>query len=72
MNFVRDVRDEFETTSSYDSNAELPDDAVDTGWRDGDRGLWVDASVDQFGPLNIYIVSDNGVERWPRFDGDCG
>jgi hypothetical protein len=48
--------------SAFDPNAELPDGAVDTGFREQGTALWVDpadASV-------IYLVSGTSTERWPH------
>jgi hypothetical protein len=39
----------------------VPVDAVDTGYRDGDRELWV--SGDE---AFVYIVDGSYVEQWPR------
>ena len=45
-----------------DLAAELPDDAVDTGFRLGDAALWIDDSDDAF----VYVVDGEIVEAWPR------
>lgn len=40
----------------------LPDDSIDTGYRQGSRELWI-SSAD---PDAIFIRSEDAVERWPR------
>jgi hypothetical protein len=56
------------TALSYDPRSDLPPDAVDTGYREGDRELWTSPSV---GRDAVYIVTSEGVERWPRFTAAC-
>jgi hypothetical protein len=48
----------FET--KYDGGVELPSDAKDTGYRQGDQRLWraADGSA-------VFVVSGDRVERWP-------
>lgn len=40
----------------------LPSDAVDTGFRQGDRELWISPED----PHAIYLRTGAGVERWPE------
>jgi hypothetical protein len=49
----------------YAGDAELPADAVDTGYRQGARRLFREA-----GDAAVYVVSPQRVERWPRVIGD--
>lgn len=48
------------TTSRFDGDAQLPAAARDTGYRNGDRQLWLVPGGD------AYLVSSQRVERWPR------
>ncbi|WP_406005379.1 hypothetical protein OG440_03775 [Streptomyces sp. NBC_00637] len=61
--YVRDpdgVIEENLLTSPYDGDAEMPADAHDTGYRHGERRLWLtdDAST-------AYVRTSGGVEAWP-------
>ncbi|MFH0172550.1 hypothetical protein [Streptomyces cacaoi] len=61
--YVRDpdgVIEEDLLTSPYDGDAAMPADAHDTGYRYGDRRLWLtdDAST-------AYVRTSDGVEAWP-------
>ena len=49
--------------TSLDRDAELPSDAVDTGYRNRDVELWVSAPG---GPSAAYLVGPETTERWPR------
>lgn len=51
----------FETT--LDLDAELPTDAVETGYRKGDVELWLNGPGD---PPAAYLVSAETTERWPK------
>jgi len=44
----------------------LPAGATETGYRSGDRQLWLGADDD-----GAYIVTPGGIERWPRFTLGC-
>lgn len=70
--FVRDTQGRFEdiTPVSYADGIELPASARDTGWRDGDRELWVGPDTAK-GPTSVYVVDGDEVERWPRFGAGC-
>ncbi|MEQ1787555.1 MAG: hypothetical protein ABL966_10915 [Acidimicrobiales bacterium] len=46
---------------NLDLDAELPATAVDTGYHQGDRMLWIDEADDS----RVYLVSDDHVEAWP-------
>lgn len=46
---------------AFDDDAELPADAVDTGYRQGDGALWMRPNDDSF----IYLVTSERVEAWP-------
>ena len=63
-NYVRDPHNVFGdqvTASAFDPDAELPDGAVDTGFRQEGTALWVDRDDG----LAIYLVMATVVERWP-------
>ena len=49
-----------QTTVPYDGDAELPSDAIDTGYRRGNNQLWLaaDRSI-------AYLVTPDHVEAWP-------
>jgi hypothetical protein len=49
-------------------NADLPHDAADTGFRNGDAELWIAADHSA-----AYVVFEDRTERWPRttYDHDC-
>jgi len=49
-------------TSGFAEFAELPSDAIDSGFRLRDRELWTSPGD----PAAIYIKDSQGVERWPR------
>jgi hypothetical protein len=65
------VRDDADTT--------LPEGATYTGWHAGGRQLWIDSSLpveamfdrDTIPPGAVYVVSSEGVERWPRLEVFC-
>jgi hypothetical protein len=62
--FVRDphnVLRDAETSSAFDDDAELPTDAVDTGYRQDGTELWMRPDDDAF----VYLVLADRVERWP-------
>lgn len=64
VEFARDPDGVFgrpELTAGFDPDAELPDDAVDSGYRRHQLQLW-HIPGDQSA---IWIVSPDGVERWP-------
>ncbi len=46
--------------TSFDADAALPPDALDTGYRQDNRRLWL--SSDR---LIAYVVTDDAVEAWP-------
>jgi hypothetical protein len=48
------------TETSFEPDARLPSAAVDSGYRTGERSLWLDPGGD------AYLVSSDTVERWPR------
>jgi hypothetical protein len=48
------------TSTRFDSNAQLPGRAKDTGYRSGKWSLWLDPGGD------AYLVTHGRVERWPR------
>lgn len=52
----------------FEADATLPADAEDTGLRDGDRALWTSSSEEG---QAVYLVSGDGVERWPRTFAGC-
>ena len=62
--FVRDPDNIFEdrrTSDLFDEDADLPHDAVDTGFRQDEEELWMRPGDDAF----VYLVRDDKVERWP-------
>jgi hypothetical protein len=64
VDFVRDPDGAYgdpELVSGLDLDADVPDDAVDTGLRLGDVELW--AVLDD--PSAVWLASPDGVERWP-------
>ena len=67
--YVRDLRgaayDPQRLLGSFEVDASLPADAVDTGYRQGHRQLFL-APDDRY----VYVVSPLRVERWPRVKGD--
>lgn len=61
--YVRDPESVFESdqlTAPYDGDVRMPEDARDTGYRLGERELWLtdDRSV-------AYVRTPDGVEAWP-------
>jgi hypothetical protein len=48
------------TKTRFDSTAQLPANATDSGFRSGKWSLWLDPGRD------AYLVSAGGIERWPR------
>jgi hypothetical protein len=71
--YVRDPADAFLAngwlTDPYDGEAQLPVDAVDTGWTNGNIDLWLSPSEEE---RAIYMVRGDVVERWPRAIQDWG
>jgi len=43
--------------------AALPEGATETGYTSGDVSLWLDEND---GEAAVFLVSPNGIERWPR------
>jgi hypothetical protein len=69
--FVRDPDGIFgseELAMPFEASSRLPNDAVDTGYREGGRELWRGAST---WPDAVFVISDGGVERWPRLIVGC-
>jgi hypothetical protein len=62
--FVRDPEGIFADTENdlFDAEAELPVDAVDTGFHRGDWELWTSQSV---GDKGVFLVNGSIVEEWP-------
>jgi hypothetical protein len=46
----------------------LPEGATFTGYRNGDRELWVSAEDEG---AYVYVVVDESVERWPASGAAC-
>lgn len=69
--FIRDpagvIADE-ETSAAFDEDAELPAAAVDTGYRQGGRALWMRPGDDSF----VYLVTARRVEAWPHNSSPAG
>ena len=65
--YMRDPAGEAEEydwlTAPYDGRSALPEDAVDTGWTNGNVDLWTAASEKD---AAIYLRRGSIVERWPR------
>lgn len=62
--YVRDPEGVYgmpELTEAFDPSANLPADAVDTGYRQGDTELWTVPDDPSF----IYLRTGRSVERWP-------
>jgi hypothetical protein len=58
------------TSEAYEADAELPDDAVDSGYRQDGTELWISRDDDR----SIYLVAESSIEKWPQ-DGSppgCG
>ena len=69
--FIRDPAGEIageETSTAFDEDADLPADAVDTGYRQGGRALWMRPGDDSF----VYLVTAGRVEAWPRASNPAG
>jgi hypothetical protein len=63
--YVRDPNGELAggpPISAPDLDAALPATAVNTGWSQDGRTLWIDEADGEW----VYLVSDDGVEAWPR------
>lgn len=63
QSFIRDSEGVLSGTTfraMFDADTTLPADATDTGYRLGDRALWLAADK-----TAAYVVSGNKVERWP-------
>jgi hypothetical protein len=63
--FVRDPHNVFgdsQISRGFDEDAELPGDAVDTGYRQDEAELWMRPHDDAF----IYLVHEDKVEQWPH------
>lgn len=67
--YVRDPEGKLgsEAVAPYEGDASLPDDAVDSGYRHGDRALWLAADG-----RTAYVVSDDGTEAWPATADEVG
>jgi hypothetical protein len=69
--FVRDPEGVFgqpDLSVGFEPDTALPDDAVDSGYRRDDLALWHRPGD----PSAIWLVSRDGVERWPAGDSpDC-
>lgn len=67
LSFVRDPEDVFaeNTVESFDPDAELPDDAIPTGYENGDGvELWLASDLS-----TAYAVDGGTVEAWPALAG---
>lgn len=65
IEFVRDPEGVFDVPEFVDGFAildELPADAIDTNYRQGERELWLSPSD----PQAAYLKSPVSVERWPQ------
>jgi hypothetical protein len=52
----------------YTANAELPTDAVPTGFNSDGRELWISAST---GGTAVFVVTPERTGRWPRLTAGC-
>jgi hypothetical protein len=71
--YVRDPNGLFRTSGwlvgRYDSDAQLPGDAVATGWTNGNVALWISpTNLDR----GVYLVRGTVVERWARATDSWG
>jgi hypothetical protein len=67
--YVRDPEEVLErssTTMPYLSSTELPDDAIFTGYTEGQRELWSVAGIDA-----VFVVEGTNIERWPQIEAGC-
>ncbi len=67
LSFVRDLEGVFakNTVESFDADAELPDDAIPTGYDNGDGvELWLANDLSK-----VYAVDSDTVEAWPALPG---
>jgi hypothetical protein len=66
--YARDVQGlldpQRDTAGPFVANADLPSDAEDTGFQSSGRHLFIAPSE----PDAVFIVEDDSVERWPRYD----
>ncbi|MDF3147011.1 MULTISPECIES: hypothetical protein [unclassified Streptomyces] len=53
--------------AAYDGDVPMPDDAHDTGYRLGDRRLWLTDDTS-----TAYVRTPDGVEAWPRVKDGMG
>lgn len=60
LEYVRDPLDVYDLGIGFEALDELPDGAVDTGYRREDTSLWMDPTD----PSSIYLVGEI-IERWP-------
>jgi hypothetical protein len=64
VTYVRDPEGVYgvaELTAGFDPDAMLPDNAVDSGYRQRDTELWTVPGDESA----IYVVSGDTIERWP-------
>lgn len=69
--YIKDPTNVFgddETSDAYEADAELPDDAGDSGYRQDGTELWITPDDDRF----IYLVAEGSVERWPQDESPPG
>ena len=57
------------TLGPFVALAALPGNSIDTGFRAGDRQLWVSPAE---GIEAVFVVTGKKVEKWPRFLVGCG
>jgi hypothetical protein len=67
--YARDPRDVLSglLTAPYDEDTTLPDDAHDTGYRNGEWELWLTADRKK-----AYVRTPHGVEAWPAVKKGMG
>jgi hypothetical protein len=59
-------------TGTYDADATLPPGAVFTGWIREEKRLFLDPADKRHGSYRyLYVVTHDGVERWPRATFGC-
>lgn len=70
--YIKDPTGQFgmsEIQAGYEADADLPEDATDSGYRQKSSELWTVPDGDA-----IYLVSEDQVERWPHVEAPptCG
>jgi hypothetical protein len=56
------IYNDTQVSEAFDASVQLPDAAIDTGYQQGDRRLWLVPEVPEF----IYVQLADAVEKWPH------